>query len=173
MKDKDGHFVPGEHEIGVDSLIQSLLDNGVRPNSNVYAELGTTWRYLMHDPDEAAHVMGKLFRYVGEITCCGAPISIWYGSPQDQIQAFRTFQISTEYQEKFGYAAITPELRAKVFGLNALKPYGLDGVEVRKSFLGDAMQNEKARNAEQPDPTFMTYGPQTRREFLALLKAGG
>ncbi len=173
LKVRDTAFVPGKHEIGVDSLIQSLLDNGVQPNSNVYAELGSTWRYLMKDPDEAAHVMGKLFRYVGENNVLWGTDCIWYGSPQDQIQAFRTFQISAEYQEKFGYAAITPELRAKVFGLNALKPYGLDGGEIRKSFLGDAMQNEKARNAERPDPTFLTYGPQTRREFFALLKAGG
>jgi hypothetical protein len=170
---RDKEFLPGKHDMGVDSLIQSLLDNGVQPNSNVYAELGTTWRYLMKDPDEAAHVMGKLFRYVGENNVLWGTDSIWYGSPQDQIQAFRTFQISTEYQEKFGYTAITPELRAKVFGLNALKPYGLDGAEIRKSFLGDTMQNEKARNAERPDPTFLTYGPQTRREFFALLKAGG
>jgi hypothetical protein len=173
LKVRDAAFVPGKHDMGVDSLIQSLLDNGVQPNSNVYAELGTTWRYLMKDPDEAAHVMGKLFRYVGENNVLWGTDSIWYGSPQDQIQAFRTFQISTEYQEKFGYAAITPELRARVFGLNSLKPYGLDSTDIRKSFLGDAMQNEKARNAERPDPTFITYGPQTRREFFALLKAGG
>ena len=51
--------------------------------------------------------------------------SIWYGSPQDQIQAFRTFQISNEFQERFGYPAMTSELRAKIFGLNALKPYGI------------------------------------------------
>ena len=144
----------------------------MKPNSNVYAELGTTWRYLMKDPNEAGHAMGKLFRYVGEDNVVWGTDSIWYGSPQDQIQAFRTFQISREYQEKFGYAAMTPELRAKVFGLNALKPYGLDATDIRKSFLTDTMQKEKARNAERPDPTFMTYGPRTRREFLALLKAG-
>ena len=49
--------------------------------------------------------------------------SIWYGSPQDQIQAFRTFQISPEFRERFGYPEITPELRRKVFGLNAAVPY--------------------------------------------------
>jgi predicted TIM-barrel fold metal-dependent hydrolase len=173
LKVRDREFVPGRHEHGIDSLIQSLLDNGVKPGSNVYAELGTTWRYLMKDPDEAAHVMGKLFRYVGENNVLWGTDSIWYGSPQDQIQAFRTFQISAEYQDKFGYAAITPELRAKVFGLNALKPYGLDGAAIRRSFLKDAMQTEKARNAERPDPTFLTYGPQSRREFLALFRAGG
>ncbi|MEQ1803273.1 MAG: amidohydrolase family protein [Gammaproteobacteria bacterium] len=178
LKFRGAEFVPGKHEsgrneIGIDSLIRSLIDNGVKPNSNVYAELGTTWRYLMKDPNEAAHALGKLFRYVGEDNVVWGTDSIWYGSPQDQIQAFRTFQISQEYQEKFGYTAITPELRAKVFGLNALKPYGLDVSDIRRGFLADTMQKEKTRNAERPDPTFMTYGPQTRREFFALLKAGG
>ena len=42
--------------------------------------------------------------------------SIWYGSPQDQIQAFRAFQISPEFRERFGYPEITPAIRAKVFG---------------------------------------------------------
>ena len=49
--------------------------------------------------------------------------SIWYGSPQDQIQAFRAFQISPEFRERYGYPEITPAIRAKVFGRNALKLY--------------------------------------------------
>ena len=47
--------------------------------------------------------------------------SIWYGSPQDQIQAFRTFQIAPELRAKHGYPEITPALRAKIFGLNATR----------------------------------------------------
>src|SRR5680860_1485971 len=48
--------------------------------------------------------------------------SIWYGSPQDQIQAFRTFQISQALREAHGYPEITQQLRAKVFGFIAFKP---------------------------------------------------
>jgi predicted TIM-barrel fold metal-dependent hydrolase len=51
---------------GIDTLIKSLIDNDVAPNSNVYAELGSTWRFLMRDPDNAAHAMGKLLKYCGE-----------------------------------------------------------------------------------------------------------
>ena len=40
---------------GVDRLIRSLQDAGVEPNSNVYAELGGTWWFLMRDPTAAAH----------------------------------------------------------------------------------------------------------------------
>lgn len=173
LQHKNGPFVPGKHDLGIDSLIQSLIDNDVKPNSNVYAELGTTWHYLLREPTEAAHALGKLFRYVGENNVVWGTDCIWYGSPQDQIQAFRTFQIATELQEKHGYPAITPELRAKVFGLNALKPYGLNVDEVHRTFIADAMQREKLRNAERPDPTFLTYGPQTRREFLDLFRLGG
>jgi predicted TIM-barrel fold metal-dependent hydrolase len=172
LKFKNGPFVPGRHELGIDSLVQSLVDNGVKPNANVYAELGTTWRYMMRDPNDAAHAMGKLFKYVGEDNVLWGTDSIWYGSPQDQILAFRSFQISKEYQEKYGYPEVTPALRAKVFGLNALKPYALDLADIRRSFLADAMSREKAESAGRNDPTFLTYGPRTRREFLNLLRLG-
>lgn len=172
LKFRDQAFVAGKHQLGIDSLVQSLIDHDVKPNTNVYAELGTTWRYLMKDPNEAAHALGKLFRYVGEDNVVWGTDSIWYGSPQDQIQAFRTFQISREYQEKFGYPEITPELRAKVFGLNALKPYGLNVTDIRRSFLADTMHGAKERAADQNDPTFITYGPRTRREFWNLFRLG-
>jgi hypothetical protein len=38
--------------------------------------------------------------------------SIWYGSPQDQIQAFRSFRIADELVERHGYPVLTPELKA-------------------------------------------------------------
>ena len=94
-------------------------------------ELGSTWRFLMRDPDNAAHGVGKLLKYCGNDNVLWGTDSIWYGSPQDQIQAFRTFQISKEYQERYGYPEITPELRAKVFVPHAMKPYKIDIEEAR------------------------------------------
>ncbi|MGI9330967.1 MAG: amidohydrolase family protein [Gammaproteobacteria bacterium] len=173
IKDKDVAFKPGDHQIGVDSLIQSLIENDIPPNSNVYAELGTTWRYLMRDPEEAAHVMGKLLKYVGEDRIVWGTDSIWYGSPQDQIQAFRTFQIAPEFRERFGYPEITPQIRAKIFGLNAAKPYQIGEAEIRKQLGGDTVAQARANYQNAPDPTFVTYGPQTRREFLDLLRFKG
>ena len=37
--------------------------------------------------------------------------SIWYGSPQDQIQTFRTVQIADERQAAHDYPRLTPALR--------------------------------------------------------------
>ena len=175
-------FVPGQPEKpfegegsgdGIDTLVKSLLDNDVAPNSNVYAELGSTWRFLMRDPNNAAHALGKLFRYCGEDNVLWGTDSIWYGSPQDQIQAFRTFQISKELQERHGYPEITPALRAKVFGLNATRPYGIDAGEVRLRAGGDAISRRRDNYYGDRDPSFITYGPKTRREFLTLMKWQG
>jgi hypothetical protein len=47
------------------------------------------------------------------------PYSFLYGSPQDPIQAFRTFEISEPLRDKYGYPEITPALRANIFGQRA------------------------------------------------------
>ncbi|HEU5136727.1 MAG TPA: amidohydrolase family protein [Steroidobacteraceae bacterium] len=154
---------------GIDALVTSLVASGIRRNSNVYAELGSTWRFLsMRDPDSAAHAMGKLFKYVGEDNVLWGTDSIWYGSPQDQIQAFRTFQISEALRDRYAYPEVTPRLRAKVFGLNATRPYKLAADELRKFTESDKVAQSKAEYSERPNPSYATHGPRTRREFLNL-----
>jgi len=165
-------FEPGAMRDGIDTLVRSLVENGVGPGSNVYAELGSTWRFLMRDTGQAAHALGKLLKYCGEDNVLWGTDSIWYGSPQDQIQAFRVFQISDELRAAHGYPAITPSVRAKVFGLNAARVYGIGAAEVKKHLARDRMSVERAAYAERPEPHFRTYGPKTRREFLALAARG-
>lgn len=168
----EGPYDPERGE-GVDELIRSVEANGIPRNANVYAELGSTWRYALRDPDTAAHILGKLVKHIGENNVLYGSDCIWYGSPQDQIQAFRTFQISGEFQEKFGYPKMTGALRARIFGLNATGPYGIDADEVIKRARRDAIGRRRADYRENPDPHFLTFGPKTRREFLANLKARG
>ncbi len=153
---------------GIDALVTSLVANGIAPGANVYAELGSTWRLLMRDPDSAAHALGKLFKYCGQKNVLWGTDSIWYGSPQDQIQAFRTFQISPAFRDKFGYPEMTKALRADVFGLNALKLYPVPVEVLQKHLGGDKVALAREEYRERPDPHFETYGPKTRREFLNL-----
>ena len=123
----------------------------------------------MRDPEQAAHALGKLIKYCGENNVLWGTDSIWYGSPQDQIQAFRTFQISPELREQHGYPEITPALRAKIFGLNAAKVYGISADGSEEVHRAATRSREKrAAYRENPDPHFLTYGPKTRREFLRL-----
>lgn len=158
---------------GIDTLIRSLVENGVKPNSNVYPELGSTWRFLMRDPESSAHALGKLLKYCGADNVLWGTDSIWYGSPQDQIQAFRSFQIAPELRAQHGYPEITPALRAKIFGLNATRPYQISAEEVKLRTGVDRIARERAAYLERPEPHYLTYGPKTRREFLNLLAWNG
>jgi hypothetical protein len=162
-------YEPGRD--GIDTLVSSLQKNSVPPGSNVYAELGSTWRFLMRDPEQAAHAIGKLLLSVGANNILWGTDSIWYGSPQDQIQAFRTFQIAPALREKHGYPEITPDLRAKIFGRNAARVYGLSAAEVKKYTSKDSVARERTVYLENPQPHFETYGPKTQREYLQYLRA--
>ena len=166
----EGPYDPADPR-GVDRLIRSHQDAGFRPNEgNLYAEMGSLWRYFMSRPDEAAHVMGKLLLHFGEERILWGTDSLWYGSPQDQIQAFRTFTISEEYQERFGYPPLTDAARRRIFGLNGARVYGLDVAALHN---GGGLGRRRAAYRAEPNPSFATFGPTTRRDFLRLWDARG
>ncbi len=167
----EGPYDPARNE-GIDSLIKSVVENDVVEQGNVYAELGSTWRLLMRDPDSAAHSLGKLFKYMGSDKVLWGTDSIWYGSPQDQIEAFRTFQISQQFQEQYGYPVITEAMRAQVFGLNAAPLYGLSEEDMQK-LRKDQVNKDRLAYAPVANPSYRTYGPKNRREFMNLLRWGG
>jgi hypothetical protein len=122
----------------------------------------------MRDPDRAAHVLGKLLKHLGEDHILWGTDSLWYGSPQDQIQGFRAFEISREFQERYGYPALTRERKAKIFGLNGAKVYGLQPAAMQRKLSRDRVQKSKLEYLNDPDPSYLTHGPRTRREFLAF-----
>jgi predicted TIM-barrel fold metal-dependent hydrolase len=107
----------------VDRFVRTVSDDGPGAGKNVFAELGSTWFNVMREPETAAHVLGKVLTAVGPGNVLWGTDSIWYGSPQPQIEAFRAFEITPEYQERFGYPALTAELKQQVLGLNAARLY--------------------------------------------------
>ncbi len=148
----EGPYDAANADRGVNALVKSLQDNGVAPNSNVWAELGSTWRGVMSDPTQAAHVLGKLLKYVGEDRVCWGTDCIWYGAPQPQIVAFRAFQIDTELRDQYGYPELTKELKAKIFGLTSAQLYGIDAEARRCAIQRDAVDQMRDRLSEmQPD----------------------
>ncbi len=147
--------------------------NGIARNANVYAELGSTWRFVMRDPTTAAHLLGKLLKHIGEDNVLWGTDSIWYGSPQDQIQAFRTFQIASELIEAHGYPELTSSLKQKVFGFNGARVYGVDVPERRQKTDVDPIGTRKRAYRQLADPTFETYGPKTDAEYEALIAERG
>jgi uncharacterized protein len=156
----------GAASLGVDRLIASVQRAGLAPGSNVYAELGSTWWNLISRPDEAAHVLGKLLVAFGPDRILWGTDSIWYGSPQGQIEAFRAFEISAEYQERFGYPALTPEVKARILGLNAADLYGIDPATARCSL---SREDRAALRREVPSPR--PVGPTTAQGARATFAA--
>lgn len=151
---------------GVDRLIRTMEENGVGPNENLYAELGGTWWFIMREPDAAAHVLGKLLKYVGEDRVLWGTDSIWFGTPQDQIQALRLFEITEEFQERYGYPALTDEIKRKIFGLNAARLYDIDPIGGTCDLDPDDVELVRASL-----PPARTYGPETAAEAAKLIAA--
>jgi hypothetical protein len=158
---------------GIDRLIRSCDEHGIGPTGNVWAELGSTWRGVMTDPVQAQHVIGKLLAALGPDRILWGTDSIWYGSPQDQITAFRALTISEELQEKHGYPALSDEIKAKILGLNAAALYGIDPDARRCAIDEDDLAEAKRRAAAERRPrrSFRAMGPRTRRELFAFLRA--
>jgi uncharacterized protein len=164
----EGEYNPDDPK-GIDRFIKSLEDNGIGPGENVYADIGSTWKLSMTNPDAAAHAIGKLLVAVGEDRILWGTDSIWYGSPQDQIRAFRTFRISDELQERFGYPALTDEVRHKIMWRNAADLFDVDVAKFPCEL--DARDLEESRRSSAARLGNRTYGPTTRRQALRLFRA--
>jgi predicted TIM-barrel fold metal-dependent hydrolase len=95
--------------------------------TNVYMELGTSFgTMVVTHPMLGAHVLGMIIQAFGDDHVLWGTDSIWWGSPQWQIEAMRRIEMPELLMKQFGYAPLTPEVKAKIFGLNAARLYGVD-----------------------------------------------
>jgi hypothetical protein len=98
-----------------------------RDLKNTYAELGTTWASsIVTFPTVAAHIMGQLLKFMGPDRIVFGSDSVWYGSPQWQIEAMWRFQIPEGMRRQYGYPEFTEAHKRKVLGLNSARLYGID-----------------------------------------------
>jgi predicted TIM-barrel fold metal-dependent hydrolase len=158
---------------GVNSLITSMLTNGIGPGQNVYAELGTTWYSIMNDTTQSAHVLGKLLKYFGEDNVVWGTDSVWYGPPQPQIDAFTKFQISTTFQQQYGYPALTDAIKRKILGLNSAKIYNVNATAMRCAIQASQITLLKRQLDEEFGPYRWAVSQppiQTRRQFLEHIR---
>jgi uncharacterized protein len=160
----EGPYTNATKTIGVNRLITSLREAGIGPNQNVYAELGSTWWNIMRTLTQAAHVLGKLLKHVGEDNVVWGTDCLFYGSPQDQIQALRTFHITEEFQERYGYPALTNDIKRKILGLNSARLYGVDPITVPCRFTRRELEHIRR---SLPAANAM-YGPRTHADVKAF-----
>jgi hypothetical protein len=119
--------------------------------TNLYMELGSTFGQLVStQPELCAHLLGQILKAFGTDHVLWGTDSIWYGSPQWQLEAFRRFQIPDRLIERHGYEALTPDVKAEILGLNAARLFGLDVGAARKAVPSDFVGRIKMAYAGTP-----------------------
>jgi predicted TIM-barrel fold metal-dependent hydrolase len=97
--------------------------------SNVYGEIGTAFATcVVANPRLAAGLLGTLIKGLGADHVIWGTDSVWYGSPQWQIEALRRLEIPADLQRKHGFAplgAADGEVKSAIFWDNGAKFYGL------------------------------------------------
>jgi predicted TIM-barrel fold metal-dependent hydrolase len=170
--------------LGVNQLIRSLITSGVihdpdNPDPskklparlNVFAEMGSAWIQVMADTNASQHYIGKLLKYLGPNNIVWGTDCILYGSPQVQIDLFKAFTITPQYQDKYGYPAITDAMKKQIFGLNAAALYRVDPTAARCKVSTSTFARLKLDLDENLGPRRWTQktplGPRTYDEYRA------
>jgi len=127
---------------------------------NIYMELGSTFGQLVTtNPTACAHLLGQIIAAFGADHVLWGTDSIWYGTPQWQIEAFRRFEIPEVLVEKHGYAPLTRAVKAQIFGLNAARVFGVDANARRNEIPKDYLSRVKmAYRDEGAAPSHRWYG---------------
>jgi uncharacterized protein len=128
--------------------------------SNIYMELGSTFGQLVTtQPAICAHLLGQIIDAFGADHVLWGTDSIWYGTPQWQIEAFRRFQIPDEIAAKHKYSPLSREVKAQIFGLNAAKVFGVDVKAKRNEIPKDYLSQMKMAYLEEgAEPSHHWYG---------------
>src|SRR5262249_52403812 len=99
--------------------------------TNVYAELGTSFASsAMTHPRHCAAMLGILVKGMGTDRVLWGTDSVWYGSPQGQLEAVRRVELPDALEAKSGFAVLGPAdgpVKRAILGRNAARLYGLDG----------------------------------------------
>jgi len=95
---------------------------------NVYAELGTTFATCaVANPRFAACLVGQFVNEMGPDNVVWGSDSVWYGSPQWQIEAMRRLEIPDDVMKKMGWKIKLGDpdgpVKRKIFGENSARLY--------------------------------------------------
>lgn len=152
-----------------------IKTNQLSGNDNVYSELGAVFAGAVssNDPVQSiGHLLGRLVGAFGADRVLWGTDSIWYGTPQWQINALKTFKMPQEMIDNLGYPDITDDVKARIFGLNAADLYDIDVEAVRCTLPSDPLAMARAEYQGEAIPSLRTYGPKTRREFIKTAFGG-
>jgi predicted TIM-barrel fold metal-dependent hydrolase len=116
--------------------------------SNVYGEVGTAFaNSAVTNPRFAAAFVGTLVRGLGVDHVVWGTDSLWYGSPQWQIEALRRLEIPADMQKKNGFAplgAADGPVKTAIFARNSARLYRIDIRSAQNAITGDKVAAIKA-----------------------------
>ena len=97
--------------------------------TNVYGEIGSTFaNSAVAHPRFCAAFIGTLVKGMGADHVVWGSDTVWYGSPQWQIEAMRRLEVPEDMQKKYGLPALGGEnslTKQAIFGLNSARIYEL------------------------------------------------
>ena len=131
--------------------------------TNVYAELGTSFATsAVTHPRHCAALLGTLVRGMGVDRVLWGTDSVWYGSPQWQIEAFRRIEIPEDMRKKYGFAALgdaAGPIKSAILAGNAAKLYGIDLAKLAEASERDSLAGAKREyESEGTDRSNAAYG---------------
>lgn len=97
---------------------------------NVYGELGAVFATTcVAHPELCAGMLGTLIRGLGQDHVCWGTDSVWFGSPQWQIEAMRRIEVPESLRKQHGFKPLGPAnspVRNAIFGENSARLYNVD-----------------------------------------------
>jgi len=115
---------------------------------NVFADTGTSFAVsCVTNPRFCAAMMGTLVKGLGYDHIFWGTDSVWYGSPQWQIEAFRRLEIPEDMQKKHGFAPLGPAegpVKGAILGYNGARHYALDLRAAAEELPYDGISRRKA-----------------------------
>ncbi len=130
--------------------------------SNVYADIGASFAFtVLTHPRLAAAMIGMLIKGLGADKVLWGTDSVWYGSPQWQIEAFRRLAMPTDLIERFGYVDLGDDnsaIRQAILGRNAAPLYAVDpaeytGQSIKAQHLDSMIARYRAQGGLPPHGT--------------------
>ena len=133
--------------------------------NNVYADIGSSFASTaVTNPRFCAAFIGQLVNVMGPERVVWGTDSVWYGSPQWQIEAMRRLEIPEDMMKSKGWkiplGGPNSEVKQKIFGLNSTHLYNLD----LKLSQGPAFTADKLTAIKEE---YLRLGGDTGRSNLA------
>jgi predicted TIM-barrel fold metal-dependent hydrolase len=134
--------------------------------TNVYAELGTAFaNSAVAHPKFCAALVGTLVKGLGADHVLWGTDTLWYGSPQWQIEAMRRLEIPEDMQKKYGFAALgdaNSATKQQIFSGNAARMYNIAVKKAENTpmpgFSEDRFAALKKEYTLAAEPSNLRYG---------------